>query len=147
MEFSRQEYGSVYPLPPSRDLPNPGNECGSSELWADSLPSKPPGKFKSMLAIPRYHMWKTSIHFYGQFIFFKSTILFLNLINRVPDELCMEVHDIIQEAGIKTILKKKKWEKAQWLSEWALQIAGKRREVKAKEKRKDIPIWMWSSKE
>ena len=64
----------------------------------------------------------------------------LDLIDRVPDELWMEVRDIAQEAGIKTILKKKKCKKAKWLSEEALQIAVKRREVKAKEKRKDILI-------
>ena len=52
----------------------------------------------------------------------------------------MEVHDIVQEAGIKTIPKKNKCKKAKWLSEEALQIAVKRREVKSKKKRKDIPI-------
>ena len=56
----------------------------------------------------------------------------LDLIDRVPDELWMEVRDIVQEAGIKTILKKKKCEKAKWLSGEALQIAVKRREVKSK---------------
>ena len=55
--------------------------------------------------------------------------------------------DIVQETGIKTILKKKKCKKAKWLSEEALQIAVKRRETKIKEKKKDIPIWMQSSKE
>ena len=65
--------------------------------------------------------------------------------DRVPDELWMEVHDIVQETGIKTIPKEKKCKKAKWLSEEALQIAVKRRE--AKEKRKDINIWMQSSKE
>ena len=45
--------------------------------------------------------------------------------DRVPEELWMEVHDIVQEAGIKTIPKKKKCKKAKWLSEEALQIAGK----------------------
>ena len=64
----------------------------------------------------------------------------LDLIDRVPDELWMEVHDIVQEAGIKTIPKKKKCKKAKLLSEEALQIAVKRREAKRKEKRKDIPI-------
>ena len=54
----------------------------------------------------------------------------LGLIDRVPDELWMEVHDTVQEAGIKTIPKKKKCQKAKWLSEEALQIAMKRREVK-----------------
>ena len=64
----------------------------------------------------------------------------LDLIDRVPEELWTEVCDIVQETGIKTIPKKKKSKKAKWLSEKALQIAVKRREVKAKEKRKDIPI-------
>ena len=56
----------------------------------------------------------------------------LDLIDRVPDVLWIEVPDIIQETGIKTILKKKKCKKAKWLSEEALQIAVKRREVKSK---------------
>ena len=56
------------------------------------------------------------------------------------DELWMEVLDIVQEKGIKIIPKKKKYKKAKWLSEEALQIAVKRREMKVKEKRKDIPI-------
>ena len=55
-----------------------------------------------------------------------------DLIDRVPDELWMEVHDIVQETGIKTILMEKKCKKAKWLSEKALQIAVKRREAKSK---------------
>ena len=55
-----------------------------------------------------------------------------DLIDRVPDELWNEVHDIIQETGIKTIPMEKKGKKAKWLSEEALQIAVKRREVKSK---------------
>ena len=58
----------------------------------------------------------------------------------MPDELCMKVRDIVQETGIKTIPMEKKSKKAKWLSEDALQIAVKRREPKAKEKRKDISI-------
>ena len=58
----------------------------------------------------------------------------LGLIERVPDELWMEVHDIVQETGIKTIPKKKKCKKAKWLSEEALQVAEKRREAKGKGK-------------
>ena len=50
----------------------------------------------------------------------------------MPDELWMEVHDIVQETGIKTIPKKKKYKKSKWLSEEALQIAVKRREAKSK---------------
>ena len=64
----------------------------------------------------------------------------LDLIDRVPEKLWMEVWDIVREPGIKTIPKKKKCKKAKWLSEEALQIAVKRREMKNKEKRKDIPI-------
>ena len=64
----------------------------------------------------------------------------LDLIERLPKELWTEVHDIVQEAVIKTIPKKKKCKKAKWLSEEDLQIAEKSKEVKAKEKRKDIPI-------
>ena len=56
----------------------------------------------------------------------------LYLIDRVPDELWMEIHNNLQETGIKTILKKKKCKKAKWLSEEALQIAVKRREAKSK---------------
>ena len=56
----------------------------------------------------------------------------LDLIDREPDELWMEVHDIIQETGIKTIPMEKKCKKARWLSEEALQIAVKRREAKSK---------------
>ena len=64
----------------------------------------------------------------------------LDLIDRLPDELWTEVHDIKQEAVIKTTPKKRKCKKVKWLSEEALQIAEKRREAKDKEKRKDIPI-------
>ena len=56
----------------------------------------------------------------------------LDLINRVPEELWMDVHDIIQEAVIKTITKKKKCKKAKSLSEEGLQIAEKKREAKGK---------------
>ena len=56
----------------------------------------------------------------------------LDLIVRVPEELWMEVHDIVQEARIRTIPRRKKCKKAKWLSEEALQITVKRREVKSK---------------
>ena len=57
----------------------------------------------------------------------------LDLIDRVPDELWNEVHDLVQETGIKTIPMEKKCKKAKWLSGDALQIAVKRREAKSKE--------------
>ena len=56
----------------------------------------------------------------------------LDLIDRVPDELWTEVHDIVKESGSKTVPKKKKCKKAKWLPEEVLQIAKKRREVKSK---------------
>ena len=56
----------------------------------------------------------------------------LDLIDRVSDELWMEVHDIVQETGIKTIPKKKKYKEAKWLSEEALQISVKRKEANSK---------------
>ena len=56
----------------------------------------------------------------------------LDLIDRMPDELWNEIHDIVQETGIKTIPMEKKYKKAKWMSEEALQIAVKRREGKSK---------------
>ena len=64
----------------------------------------------------------------------------LDLIDRVVEELWTEVFNMVQEAVIKTIPKKKKCKKAKWLSEEALRIAQERREQKAKEKRNYIPI-------
>ena len=66
----------------------------------------------------------------------------------MPEELRMEVHDIIQEAMIKTTPKKKKCKKAKWLSEEAWRIAEKRREAQGREEKEIyIPIWMQSSKD
>ena len=62
----------------------------------------------------------------------RNTFKGLDLTDRAPEELWMEVHDIVQETGIKTIPKKKKCKKAKWLPEEALQIAMKRKEVKGK---------------
>ena len=64
----------------------------------------------------------------------------LDLIDGGPEELWMEVHDIVWEAGIKIISKKKKSKNAKRWSEESLKIAEKIKEAKAKEKRKDIPI-------
>ena len=74
----------------------------------------------------------------------------LDLIDRVPDELWMEVCDMVQETGIKTIPKKKKCKKAKWLSEEALQIVVKRREVKSKGEKEiytHLNVYSMSSKE
>ena len=63
----------------------------------------------------------------------------LDLIDGVPEELWMEVHDIVQEALIKTIPKKKKCKREKWLSEEALQLAEKRRDTKDRRKEKIYP--------
>ena len=70
---------------------------------------------------------------YGYTVEVRNRFKGLALIDRVPEELCMEVHGIVQEAVIKIIPKKKKCRKAKWLSEEALQIAEKRREAKGKD--------------
>ena len=73
----------------------------------------------------------------------------LDLIDRVPIELWMKVHDTVQKTGIKTIPKKKECKKTKWYSEEALQIDEKRREAKGKgeKKKKEISICMQISKE
>ena len=63
-----------------------------------------------------------------------------DLIDRMHKELWTEAHDTVQEAVIKTIPKKKKCKKAKWLSEAALEVAERRREMKGKGEKKDIPI-------
>ena len=63
----------------------------------------------------------------------------LDLIDRVPKELWMDVHNIVQEAVTKTTPKKKKCKETKWLTKEALQVAEEKEKQKAKEKRKDIP--------
>ena len=65
----------------------------------------------------------------------RNRIKGLDVIERVPDELWNEVHDIVQDTGINTIPMEKKYKKSKWLSEEALQIAVKRREVRSKEEK------------
>ena len=69
---------------------------------------------------------------YDYIVEVRNRLIGLDLIDRLPDELWMEVHDIVQEKGIKTIPMENKCKKAKWLSEDALQTAVKRREVKSK---------------
>ena len=79
--------------------------------------------------IPYYYTVKVRNRFKG-----------LDLIDKLPDELWTEVHDIVQETGIKTIPIEKKCKKAKWLSEEALQIAMKRREAKSKGEKERYPF-------
>ena len=73
-------------------------------------------------------------------MYVKNRFKGLDLIDRVLEELWTEVREITQEVVVKNIPKKKKCKKAKWLSDEALQIAEKRKEVKDKGERKDIPI-------
>ena len=102
---------------------------------------------KSSLVFPNLLFSSISLLWSLRKAFLTLLAILWNLIDRVPDELWMEVHDIVRETGIETIPKKKKCKKTKWLSGEALQIAVKRGTQKAKEKRKDKPILMQSSKE
>ena len=77
--------------------------------------------------------------FYDYTVEVRNRFKGLDLIDRVPEELWTEVHDIVQETGSKTTSKKKKCKKAKWLSEEALQIAEKRREAKGKREKEIYP--------
>ena len=71
----------------------------------------------------------------------------LDLVDRVAEELWMEIHNIVQETVSKTIPKKKKYRKAKWLSEEALNQLRKEEKQKVKEEGLDIPNWIQSSRE
>ena len=119
----------------------PGADCGSDH---ELLIAKLRLKLKKVGKTTRPSRYDLNQIPYDYTVEVTSRFKGLDLIDRVPEELWMEVHDVVQEAVIKTILKNKKWEKEKWLSEEALQIAEKQ---KPREKRKNIPIWMQSSKE
>ena len=107
----------------------PGADCGSDHellIAKFRLKLKKVGKTSRPL---RYDLNQTP---YDYTVELRNRCKGLDLIDRVPDELWMEVRDIAQETGIKTIPKKKKCKKAKWLSEEALQIAVERREAKSK---------------
>ena len=115
----------------------PGADCGSDHellIAKFRLKWKKVGKTSRPL---RYDLKKFP---YDYTVEVRNRFKGLDLIDRVPDELWTEICDIVQETGIKTIPMEKKCKKANWLSGEALQIAVKRREVKAKEKRKDLSI-------
>jgi len=106
-----------------------GAECGSDQEFLIAkfrLKLKKVGKTTRPF---RYDLYQVP---YDYTVEVRNRIKGLDLIDRVPEELGTEVHDIIQEAGIKTIPMKKKCKKAKLLSEEALQIAVKRREAKGK---------------
>ena len=115
----------------------PGAHCGSDH---ELLIAKFRLKLKKVGKTTRPFRYDLSQIPYDYTVEVTNRFKGLDLIDRVPEELWTEVCDIVQEAVIKTIPKKKKCKKAKWLPEEALQVAEKRREAKGKEKRKDIPI-------
>ena len=122
----------------------PGANCGSDH---ELLISKFRLKLKKVGKTSRPFRYDINQIPYDYTVEVRNRFKGIDLIGRVPDELWTEIHDMVQETGRKTIPKKNKCKKTNWLSEEALQIAVKRREVKSKGKRKDILIWMQSSKE
>ena len=110
----------------------PGADCGSDH---ELLITKFRLKLKKTGKTARPFRYELNQIPYDYTVEVRNRFKVLDLIDRVPDKLWMEVCDVIEEAGIKTILKKKKCKKAKWVSEEALQIAVKRREVKIKEEK------------
>ena len=108
----------------------PGADCGSDH---ELLIAKFRLKLKKVVKTTRPYRYDLNQIPYGYTVVVRNRFKGLDLIDRMPDELWTEVHDIVQETGIKTILKKKKRKKAKRLSGEALQISVKRREAKSKE--------------
>ena len=117
--------------------PRPGADCGSDH---ELLIAKFRLKLKKVGKTTRPFRYDLNQIPYDYTVEMINRFKGLDLIDRVPDELWTEIHDIVQETGIKTIPIEKKCKKAKWLSGETLQIAVKRKEVKAKEKRKAISI-------
>ena len=119
------------------EMEKPGADCGSDH---ELLIAKCRLKLKKVGKIARPFRYAINQIPYDYTLGVRNRFKGLDLIDTVPDELWNEVHDIVQETGIKTIPMEKKCKKAKWLSEEALQIAVKEEKRKAKEKRKDISI-------
>ena len=107
----------------------PGADCGSDH---ELLIVKFRLKLKKAGKTTRLFRYDLNQILYDYTVEVRNRFKGLDLIDRVPDEVWMEVRDIVQQTGIKTIPKKKKRKRAIWLSEEALQIAVKRREAKSK---------------
>ena len=107
----------------------PGADCGSDH---ELLIGKFRLKLKKAGKITRPFRYDLNQIPYDYTVEVRNRFKGLDLIDRVPDDLWTEVHDIVQETGIKTISMEKKYKKAKWLSEEALQTAVKRREAKSK---------------
>ena len=107
----------------------PGSDCGSDK---ELLIAKFRLKLKKVGKTTRPFRYDLNQIPYDYTVEVATRLKGLDLIDRVPDELWMEVHDIVQETGNKTIPKKKKFKKTKWLPEEALQVAVKAREAKGK---------------
>ena len=107
----------------------PGADCGSDH---ERLIAKFRLKLKKVGKTTRPFRYDLNQILYDYTVEVRNRFKGLDLIDRVPDELWTEVHDIVQETGIKSIPMEKKCKKVKWLSEEALQIAVKKREVKSK---------------
>ena len=110
----------------------PGADCGSDH---ELLITKFRLKLRKVGKTTRSFRYDLNQIPYDYTVEVRNRFKGLDLIDRVPNELWTEVHDIVQETGIKTIPMEKKCKKPKWLSEEALQIAEKRREAKGQEKR------------
>ena len=115
----------------------PGADCGSDH---ELLIAKFRLKLKKVGKTTRLFRYDLNHIPYDYAMEVTNRLKGLDLIDRVPEELWTEVHDIVQKAMIKTSPKKKKCKRAKWLSEKALKYLRKEEEQKAKEKRKDISI-------
>ena len=115
----------------------PGDDCGSNH---ELLITKFRLKLKKVEKTARPFRYDLNQIPYDYTVEVRNRFKGLDLIDRVPDELWNEVHDIVQETGMKTIPMEKKCQKTKWLSREALQIAVKRREAKSKGERQNISI-------
>ena len=129
MLLLREPYLWVCPKSPKT---RPGADCG---LDHELLIAKFRLKLKKVGKTTRPFRYDLSQITYDYTVGMRNRLKGLDLIDRVADELWREVCDIVQETGIKTIPTEKKCKKGKWLSEEALQIAVKRREVKSKEEK------------
>ena len=121
----------------NKNKTRPGADCGSDH---ELLIAKIRLKLKKVGKTTRPLRYDLNQIPYDYTVEVRNRFKGLDLIHRVPDELWNEVHDIVQETVIKTIPKKKKCKEAKRLSEEALQIPEKRREVKCKGEKEIIPI-------
>ena len=115
----------------------PGADCGSNN---ELLIAKFRLKLKKVEKTTRPFRYDLNQIPYNYTVEVTNRFKGVDLVDRVPEELWTKAQDIVQEAVIKTIPKKKKCKKAKWFSDEALQIAVKEEKLNAKEKRKDIPI-------